>query len=93
MKNQHSVVFYVKTNPTGMDMTQDEWNKQAANLLKARLARAGVGYEGLIERLQVIGVDETYKGIAAKINRGTFSFAFFMQCMEALGIKTVRLSE
>lgn len=72
-------------------MTQDEWNKQAANLIKAELARAGVGYEGLIERLQGVGVDESYKGIAAKINRGTFSFAFFMQCMKALGVNEIRL--
>jgi hypothetical protein len=72
-------------------MTQEEWNRQAANLLKAELARLGIGYEGLIEKLQAIGVDESYKGIAAKINRGTFSFAFFMQCMKALGIKEFRL--
>ena len=74
-------------------MTQEEWNRQAANLLKAELARLGIGYEGLIEQLQAIGVDESYKGIAAKINRGTFSFAFFMQCKKALKQKTVRLEE
>lgn len=50
-------------------------------------------YEGLIAQLQAIGVDESYKGIAAKINRGTFSFAFFMQCMKSLKQKTVRLEE
>ena len=74
-------------------MTQEEWNRQAANLLKAELARLGIGYEELIEQLQAIGVDESYKGIAAKINRGTFSFAFFMQCMKALKQKMVRLEE
>lgn len=72
-------------------MNQEEWNKQAANLLKAELARAGVGYEGLIDKLKEIGVDESYKGIAAKINRGTFSFVFFMQCMSALGKTEIRL--
>lgn len=72
-------------------MTQEEWSRHASNLLKAELARLGVGYEGLIEQLQAIGVDESYKGIAAKINRGTFSFLFFLQCMKALGIKEVQL--
>jgi hypothetical protein len=72
-------------------MTQEEWSRHAANLLKAELARLGVGYEGLVEQLQAIGVDESYKGIAAKINRGTFSFLFFLQCMKALGIKEVQL--
>ena len=74
-------------------MTQEEWNRQAANLLKAELVRMGIGYEGLIQQLHAIGVDESYKGIAAKINRGTFSFVFFMQCMKALKQKTVRLEE
>lgn len=74
-------------------MIADEWSRYACNLLKAELARSGVGYEELVSRLDAIGVHETYKGLAAKINRGTFSFAFFAQCMAALGIKTVRLSE
>ncbi|MEW7849532.1 DUF6471 domain-containing protein [Massilia aurea] len=74
-------------------MIADEWNRCSSNLLKAELARSGVGYEELASRLNSIGVHETYKGIAAKINRGTFSFVFFSQCMAALGVKTVRLGE
>ena len=66
-------------------MTDDEWKQYAAQTLKAELARAGVGYEELIRRLNAIGVDESYKGIASKINRGTFSFLFFAQCMKSLG--------
>ena len=76
-----------------MPMTTDEWSRHASNLLKAELARSGIGYEELVTRLNAIGVHETYQGLAAKINRGTFSFAFFAQCMTALDIKTVRLSE
>jgi hypothetical protein len=72
-------------------MAQDEWSRLAAKMLKSELARAGVGYEDLIGKLKEIGVEESYKGIAAKINRGTFSFAFFMQCMKALGRDMVRL--
>jgi GMP synthase, PP-ATPase domain/subunit len=52
---------------------------------------AGVNYEALIQRLAIIGVDESYTGIVNKINRGTFSFVFFMQCMEALGVNEFRL--
>ncbi len=72
-------------------MADDAWNKLATNTIKAELARAGVGYEELIRLLSAIGVQETYTGIAAKINRGTFSFAFFMQCMKALGKHDIRL--
>ena len=65
-------------------MAKDEWSQKAANLLKAELKRAGVSYEDLSLRLKVIGVDESYKGIASKVTRGMFSFVFFMQCMKAL---------
>lgn len=72
-------------------MSADEWHRQVANPLKAELVRAGLGYKGLINRLKAIVMDESCKGIAAKINRGTFSFAFFMQCIKAMGITEVRL--
>lgn len=74
-------------------LNDEEWNRYASNMLKAELARAGIGYDELINRLSVIGVHENYKGLAAKVNRGTFSLVFFAQCMVALGVKTVRLSE
>ncbi|MDI1279456.1 DUF6471 domain-containing protein [Methylobacter sp.] len=72
-------------------MTDVDWNKLAANTIKAELARSGIGYEELIHRLDAIGIKESYTGIAAKINRGTFSFAFFMQCMNVLGKTEIRL--
>lgn len=74
-------------------MTEDEWKQYAAQTLKAELAKAGVTYENLIQRLQAIGVEESYKGLASKINRGTFSFLFFAQCMKALNQRVIRLSE
>lgn len=78
-------------NNSGNDMSEQTWNKRATNLLKSQMVLAGVNYEELIQRLALIGVDESYKGIANKINRGTFSFVFFMQCMKALGVNEIRL--
>lgn len=72
-------------------MKDDDWNRQATTLMKIELARASIGYEELVNRLQAIGVSESYTGIAAKINRGTFSFAFFIQCMKALSISNIQL--
>ncbi|MDD5272365.1 MAG: DUF6471 domain-containing protein [Methylovulum sp.] len=69
-----------------------DWNKVASGTLKAELARASIGYEELTERLAAIGIEETYKAVAAKINRGSFSFAFFVQCMKALGIDNIRIN-
>lgn len=74
-------------------MDDVDWNKLATNTIKAELARSGIGYEELISRLDALGVKESYTGIAAKINRGTFSFAFFMQCMQAIGVREIRLNQ
>jgi Domain of unknown function (DUF6471) len=72
-------------------MESEDWNRLACNLLKSELAKAGISYQELIKRLAEIGITESYKGIANKINRGAYSFAFFMQCMKALGKTTVTL--
>lgn len=72
--------------------SEKNWNRIASSILKAELARADIGYEELTKRLAKIGVDETYKAVAAKINRGSFTFAFFAQCMEALGVNNIRLN-
>ncbi|GAB6040386.1 DUF6471 domain-containing protein [Endothiovibrio diazotrophicus] len=77
---------------TNETMTENEWKKEATNLLKAELARSGADYHELIRRLHEIGVEETYKSVSSKINRGTFPFVFFLQCMKALGVDTVRLA-
>ena len=72
-------------------MTKEEWQEEAINVIKAELARSGADYKELVQRLEAIGVHETYQSIANKLNRGTFPFYFFLQCMKALGIDTVRL--
>jgi Domain of unknown function (DUF6471) len=71
-------------------MDDNEWKRNAKNILKAELTRLGVSYDVLVEKLNAIGVDENYNTVNTKINRGTFSFVFFVQCMKALDIKLVR---
>ena len=66
-------------------MNDSEWKCHAKNFLKAELVRRDVGYETLVEKLNKIGVEETYHSINTKINRGTFSFAFALQCLSAVG--------
>jgi hypothetical protein len=72
-------------------MVEETWSTHSTNLLKGQMALAGISYEELIRRLAIIGVEESYKGLANKINRGTFSFSFFLQCMKAIGVSEVRL--
>lgn len=72
---------------------EKEWTKQATNMIKAELSRKGVTYDQLQEKMAVLGIDETANAINVKINRGTFSFVFFMQVMKAIGAKTLRLED
>lgn len=71
-------------------MNDNEWKSNAKNILKAELTRLGVSYDMLVVKLNAIGVEENYNTVNTKINRGTFSFMFFVQCMKALDIKLVR---
>lgn len=65
------------------------WNEQARLKLREILLRKKVSYKKLVVLLAEIGVEETERAIQGKMARGTFSFAFFLQCMKALGITNV----
>ncbi|MBU3695432.1 DUF6471 domain-containing protein [Dechloromonas sp.] len=68
------------------------WENEARLLLKAEIVRRGVTYGVLAKRLQAMGVHDSVRSIANKMSRGTFSFVFFLQCMKALGAKSVTLA-
>ncbi|WP_415878135.1 DUF6471 domain-containing protein [Methylomonas sp. TEB] len=72
-------------------MESQDWKAFAKNIIKAELARKGIDYETLATKLNSIGVEESYNSINTKINRGAFTFQFFLQCMEVIGVKEVRL--
>lgn len=38
-------------------------------------------------------IEETANSINVKINRGSFSFVFFLQVMKVIGAKTLRIEE
>ena len=64
---------------------QNEWEKQAANLLKSELKRKGVTYAQLVEKLADIGITEKEVNVANKLSRGKFSAAFMLACLNAIG--------
>ncbi len=69
-----------------------DWDTEAKLLLKAELARRGISYKVLVSKLAAVGVTETEGAIANKISRGKFSMAFFLQCMNAIGVTDVSVS-
>lgn len=68
------------------------WQREARRIVQVELARKDIGYKELSRALEsVCGVDIDPKALANKVGRGTFSFAFFLQCMKALDIKHLAL--
>jgi hypothetical protein len=73
--------------------TEADWTHRAKGLLKAELKRRNVGYQALSDALRTMGIDESPQNIANKISRGKFSAVFLLQCLEAVGCKTVQPNE
>jgi len=74
-------------------MADDVWTPRVKNLLKAELKRRGVSYRDLAEKLTAMGVPESERNLANKIARGSFTAAFFVQCLVAIGTTTLRLED
>jgi hypothetical protein len=72
-------------------MKDTDWNARAANLLKSELKRHGVKYADLVEKLAEIGVEEKEVNVRNKLSRGSFTAAYLLQCLEAIGAKELRL--
>ena len=67
------------------------WSREARRILKAEIALKDIGFKELSRALEAEGVHVDAKVFATKISRGTFSIAFFLQCMRALEIDTIRI--
>jgi hypothetical protein len=73
--------------------TEDPWALKARRLLKAELKKREVNYHQLVGRLAAMGVHETHASIANKISRGAFTAAFLLQCLEAIGCRTLAITD
>ena len=78
---------------------RDAWNEQAKRLLQAQMALHDVSYKQLVSILQGQGHVEEEKDVEllaqrlmTRINRGTFSVAFFLQVLRSIGTKTIDIS-
>jgi hypothetical protein len=73
--------------------TEGEWAEETKRLLRAEMARRGVTYEDLAERLAGIGVQDTAVNLRNKVARGRFSAVFLVQCLSAMGARMLRIEE
>jgi hypothetical protein len=77
--------------PHGDAMAQDklagsQWIK---GILRAEMAKKAMTYADLAICLHAIGVEEDEKNLANKIGRGNFTAILFMQCLSAMGLRSL----
>lgn len=68
-----------------------EWETRVKGLIKAELKRRNVTYLQLVEKLKLLGVQETEPNVRNKLARGRFTAVFLIQCLEAIGVSELRL--
>ena len=68
-----------------------DWEDAAKRLLRAEMAKRGVTYAQLVEKLSAIGVDENERNLRNKVSRGKFTAGFLLQCLAALGSRELHL--
>lgn len=59
----------------------------------AEMMRRGVSCAGLPDRLGQLGVSGNELNLKNKVSRGRFTAVFFMQCMQALGVDFLQISD
>jgi len=70
-----------------------EWEDRVKAMLKAELKRKGITYAQLVGKLADIGVMDSEPNIRNKLARGKFTAVFLIQCLEAIGTSSLRLSD
>ena len=73
--------------------TEEEWADEVKRILRAEMTRKGVTYDQLTEKLAELGISDTSVNIRNKVARGKFTAVFMMQCLKAIGVEHVRLSD
>ena len=68
-----------------------DWEDAAKRLLRAEMAKRGITYGMLVEKLAEIGVQDDERNLRNKASRGKFTAAFLLQCMKAMDAKEIRL--
>lgn len=71
--------------------THADWEADVKGMLKAEVKRRNMTYEQLAEKLAEIGVQDSARNIINKINRGSFSAVFLVQCLKAMGCQSLHL--
>lgn len=70
-----------------------DWEAKARGMLRAEMARQSMTYAQLVVKLAAVDVIEDERNLRNKVSRGKFTAGFLLQCLSAMGVKTIRLSD
>tara|TARA_R110002012_G_scaffold302549_2_gene503618 strand:+ start:108290 stop:108613 length:324 start_codon:yes stop_codon:yes gene_type:complete len=70
-----------------------DWSRYASGLIKSSLKRRDLTYADLVEALARQGVKESEPNLRNKLSRGSFTAAFLLQCLAAIGISYIDISD
>ena len=93
MKNDQTDKSPPKVEPWKDKPSTIEFETKAKNLLRGQLRLKGITTAQLAEKLHAMGIPETERNLNNKISRGGFTAAFFIQCLEAIGCRSLQLSD
>jgi len=65
------------------------WELEARSIVKGLMGREDVNYKELAVKFEAIGLEETNTNLSNKVQGGSFSLAFFLQVLAALGVDEV----
>jgi len=80
--------------PTARKGAKDAlYEARAKAALRKAMDDKGIGYDELAAKLRKKGVEISDGGLENKIARGTFTAAFLIQCLDALGAKAIQIAD
>ena len=70
-----------------------EWAIEATRVLRAEMVRRGITYQQLSKNLAAIGVQQSPTSLRMAIPKGRYRALLLLQCLKAIGCRTLRLAE
>jgi hypothetical protein len=68
-----------------------DWEAKARGIIRGEMARQGVTYAQLVEKLAAIEVKEDERNLRNKVSRGKFTAGFLLQALAALHCQSLDL--
>ena len=68
-----------------------DWEAKARGLIRGEMARQGITYAQLVQKLALVDVKEDERNLRNKVSRGKFTAGFLLQVLAALDVSEIRL--